>query len=76
MFRLATATGIAVLTTCLACSGMARGANGTEFFEKQVRPLLVARCYACHSGTKSGGGLSLESAAAWQRGGESGPAIV
>lgn len=76
MHRLSMMTGIVVLTSCLAWSDMARGADGTEFFEKQVRPLLVARCYACHSGTKAGGGLSLESAAAWQRGGESGPAIV
>ncbi|MFP6762249.1 MAG: PSD1 and planctomycete cytochrome C domain-containing protein, partial [Planctomycetaceae bacterium] len=46
------------------------------FFEKQIRPLLVSRCYACHSGTKAGGGLSLESAEGWQRGGTGGPAIV
>jgi hypothetical protein len=47
-----------------------------DFFEKQVRPLLVKRCYACHAGTKAGGGLSWETARGWQRGGESGPAIV
>ncbi|MBX9791520.1 MAG: PSD1 and planctomycete cytochrome C domain-containing protein [Pirellulales bacterium] len=47
-----------------------------EFFEKQVRPILVARCYACHSGEKASGGLSLETRALWQRGGESGAAIV
>ncbi len=46
-----------------------------EFFEKQIRPLLVAHCYECHSGTKAGGGLSLDTAAGWQRGGENGPAI-
>ena len=23
--------------------------NGTEFFEKRVRPVLVERCYQCHS---------------------------
>ncbi|MCO6457228.1 MAG: PSD1 domain-containing protein [Pirellulaceae bacterium] len=47
-----------------------------DSFEKQVRPLLIKRCYACHGGTKSGGGLSLETAEGWRRGGESGPAIV
>lgn len=46
------------------------------FFENEVRPLLVNRCYKCHSGTKAGGGLSLETVAGWQKGGESGPAIV
>jgi hypothetical protein len=46
------------------------------FFEKQVRPLLVKRCFECHGGAKSSGGLSLGSAAGWQKGGDSGPAIV
>lgn len=47
-----------------------------EFFEKQVRPLLVKRCYSCHAGTKARGGLSLETADGWRSGGEGGPAIV
>ncbi len=47
-----------------------------EFFEKQVRPLLVQRCYQCHGGKKASGGLSLETASGWRKGGESGPAIV
>jgi acetyl esterase/lipase len=48
---------------------------GITFFEKEVRPLLVKRCYACHAGTKAKGGLSLETANGWKVGGESGPAI-
>ncbi len=47
-----------------------------EFFEKQVRPLLVKRCYECHSGEKTKGGLALDSRAGWQKGGDSGPVIV
>ncbi|MFT5326312.1 MAG: hypothetical protein ACI8P0_004187 [Planctomycetaceae bacterium] len=47
-----------------------------DFFEKQVRPLLVKRCLKCHSGAKTGGGLSLDSRSGWQKGGESGPAIL
>lgn len=50
-------------------------AENVEFFEKQVRPLLVKRCFSCHGGTKAGGGLSLSSAAGWKKGGESGPAL-
>lgn len=50
-------------------------AEKLEFFEKQVRPLLVKRCFECHGGTKAGGGLSLETAAGWKKGGESGPVI-
>src|SRR5437762_3551606 len=51
---------------------------GVEFFEKHVRPILVARCYECHSDktAKPKGGLRLDSRAATLRGGDTGPAIV
>lgn len=47
-----------------------------EFFEKQVRPLLIEKCFQCHSGEKAGGGLSLESKTGWTKGGENGRAII
>ena len=49
-----------------------------EFLESRIRPVLVERCYECHSleSAKSKGDLRLDSRAAWQVGGESGPAIV
>ena len=47
-----------------------------EFFEKKVRPLLVAKCLECHSQeSEINGGLSLDSKADWSTGGDSGPAI-
>ena len=47
-----------------------------EFFEKRVRPLLVARCLECHSvDSEKSGGLSLDSKAGWTLGGDSGSAI-
>jgi hypothetical protein len=51
---------------------------GVAFFEKRIRPLLIERCYECHSTEKgkSKGGLLLDSRAAWSKGGDSGPAIV
>jgi cytochrome c553 len=49
---------------------------GVEFFEKQVRPLLVARCQGCHGPQKQKGNLRLDSRAAVLRGGDTGPAIV
>jgi len=51
-------------------------AEDLEFFEKQVRPLLVNRCAECHSGEKVKGGLRLNSRAALITGGDSGAAIV
>ena len=47
-----------------------------EFFEKRVRPILVNRCYDCHSGDDPENGLQLDSLAGMLRGGDLGPAIV
>ena len=55
----------------------APAADGIEFFEKQVRPVLINRCYECHStAKKTKGGLALDSKEATLRGGDSGVAIV
>lgn len=49
-----------------------------EFFEKRVRPVLIERCFECHSSDaeKVQGGLLVESRKTLLTGGESGPAIV
>jgi len=48
-----------------------------EFFEKNVRPILVEKCYSCHSAEgKQKGGLLLDSRKALLEGGERGAAIV
>ncbi len=51
-------------------------ADSNEFFERQIRPLLVEKCLSCHGPKKPKGGLDLSSRAALLRGGDSGPAIV
>ncbi len=45
-----------------------------EHFERNVRPVFAANCYACHSKSAATpqGGLSLDSSTAIQRGGNSG----
>lgn len=47
------------------------------FFEAKVRPLLVERCYECHSteANKSKGGLLLDTRDGWVKGGDTGPAL-
>jgi hypothetical protein len=53
--------------------------SDTEFFERKIRPLLVERCYSCHSAAseKLKGDLLLDSKAGVLKGGESKkPAIV
>ena len=56
----------------------AADAEGVEFFEKKIRPVLVEQCYSCHSaGAKSvKGGLKLDSRHDLLKGGDSGPALV
>ena len=53
-------------------------AQGVEFFEKKIRPVLVQSCYDCHSleKGKSKGGLKVDSREAMLKGGESGPVLV
>ena len=46
-----------------------------EFFEKQVRPLLVEQCHKCHGPKLQKGGLRLDSRAAALKGGDTGPAV-
>lgn len=52
------------------------GAEGDEFFETSVRPLLVKHCLDCHGAQKQESGLRLDSKAGWQKGGDNGTAIV
>jgi acetyl esterase/lipase/cytochrome c553/mono/diheme cytochrome c family protein len=47
-------------------------------FEKKIRPVLVAQCYACHSADAEEikGGLALDTRDGIRKGGDSGPAVV
>jgi mono/diheme cytochrome c family protein len=47
-----------------------------QFFESQVRPVLVEHCFGCHGEKKVKAGLRLDSRASALHGGDSGPAIV
>ena len=72
---------------CLFGSSMAYGQNankeaeGLKFFESKIRPVLVERCYKCHSAEaaknkKLQGELLLDTKAGTRKGGESGAAVV
>ena len=53
-------------------------ADQIEFFENEIRPLLAAHCYSCHSFRTAAplAGLRLDSRDGLLRGGDSGPTIV
>jgi len=73
----------ALPTIVLAIAASARSAPpdpaAVEFFEKKIRPVLVERCYKCHSAEseKLKGGLHLDTPEGIKKGGESGkPTVV
>ena len=80
-------TRLLCLVAGLMClMGLQQSANGLEptfsdadleFFEKEIRPILVARCYECHGDTrgKPKGGLRLDSRQAILAGGDTGAAV-
>ena len=51
---------------------------GTEFFEKEIRPVLADKCYGCHSSQLKSpmGGLVLDTRDGLRRGGNGGPVVV
>ena len=53
-------------------------AAGIAFFESKIRPVLVERCYECHSSQakKLRGGLRLDTREGIRTGGDTGPAVV
>ena len=74
----------AALAAALILCGLAAAddrADGIAFFESKIRPVLVDRCYQCHSAAALGDGklkaeLLLDSRAGIHKGGESGAVLV
>jgi hypothetical protein len=49
--------------------------SSAERFERDVRPVLVEHCFACHGPDKQKSGLRLDSAVAMRAGGSRGPTV-
>ncbi len=64
-----------VASSALAVDGDAQRAAMASF-EKEVRPILVKRCFECHSNTKQKGGLRVDHIGYLKSGGDTGPALV
>ncbi len=51
--------------------------EGDAFFTEKVQPILAERCFDCHSHEKKiKGGLVLDSRGGWEKGGDTGPALL
>lgn len=50
--------------------------QGIEFFEKNVRPLLVSKCQSCHGAKRQQGGLRLDSRASMLKGSDNGVIVI
>ncbi len=63
---------------CSIAGDLALAPEGVELFERKIRPLLVERCYKCHSSTgdKIKGGLQMDSRDGLLKGGDTRAAIV
>ena len=77
----ATGVAVAVFVSALLTSAASLADEGTDFFEKKIRPVLAAKCYSCHSAEavkkrSLKGELQLDTRAGIRAGGESGPAVV
>jgi hypothetical protein len=69
---------LALCVLLVAASTTYASDPGTEFFESKIRPVLVERCYKCHStqAKKQQGGLYLDTRDALRQGGDGGPVIL
>jgi cytochrome c553 len=56
----------------------ARADDGTDFFEKKVRPIFADQCHSCHSAAakKLKGNLRLDTVEGIRKGGDSGPVVM
>ena len=70
------AIGVAILTALARHSVHAAEPDSVEFFEKKIRPVLIAECVDCHNADKQKGGLRLDHREGWKKGGDSGASIV
>ncbi len=69
---------VVLLVASMQLAAQEPTAEQLQFFEQKVRPLLVAKCFECHSSSaeKVQGGLTLDSRDSLLTGGDNGPAVV
>jgi hypothetical protein len=66
---------VAVVPAVKPVANPAGSRAAVEFFEREVRPVLAAQCYACHGDKIQQAGLRLDSREALLKGGDKGPSF-
>ncbi|MGV3483541.1 MAG: DUF1553 domain-containing protein [Planctomycetaceae bacterium] len=69
---------LSLVTLWIVAAAAGSDVERVAFFEQKIRPVLVKHCYACHSSDAETlkGNLLLDSKAGWERGGDSGEAVI
>ena len=67
---------VATSSTGFAAEDPKPDPSSIEFFEKQVRPLLVKQCISCHGEAQQFSALRVDSREALLKGGNRGPSII
>src|SRR4051812_10318867 len=57
-------------------AGLPARAEERVDYVRAVKPILTARCYACHGALQQKAGLRLDTVVLMKKGGDSGPALV
>ncbi|MDZ4847725.1 MAG: PSD1 and planctomycete cytochrome C domain-containing protein [Pirellulaceae bacterium] len=73
-----TTTATLFLLLGMYASGQEKKQLSSDFFERRIRPILVDKCYECHSEAagERQGGLLLDRQSGWLEGGDSNRAVV
>ena len=69
---------LAILASALfATASASRAAEpvDNDYFERKVRPILVANCVSCHGEKKQESGLRLDTRAGFAKGADAGPVV-
>jgi len=61
---------------CLMLQGYGAVTVAAVDYEREIKPLLKERCYACHGGLKQKAGLRLDTVAGMRQGGEEGDVLA
>ena len=75
-FGLLSIIGLAAVSPPRATAPPALAAAGPVFYDRDVKPLLVARCYACHGNGTRLGGFAVDSREGVLTGGQVHPGVV